>query len=119
VTATAYAYRRFDDKARVSVYLSRVGKHQFEDWLDDGWEGMFMPNDPNRDNPTKELRCFDDEQWARFDRLYKNHDFAGIQLYPKFLPDECVQQFHDRYGAPKLTTQLPRMGKVEFIPRQP
>lgn len=119
ISATAYAYRRFDQKARVSIYLSRVGKHQFENWLEDGWEGMFMPDDPARDNPTKELRCFDDEQWARFDRLYQGHDFAGLQIYPDRLPAECVEQFHARYGLPKITSKLPRVGPVEFIPRRP
>ena len=46
ITATGYAYRRFDNKARVSIYLSRVGKHQFDRGLDDGWESMFMTDDP-------------------------------------------------------------------------
>lgn len=115
--ATAYANRRFHQKATVSVYLSRVHKTQFKSWLDDGWEDMFMPDDPNREHPKRELRCFDAEQWARFDGLYRSNDFAGIQLYADLLPDECVRQFHARYGEPTATETLPRLGRVEFIPR--
>jgi hypothetical protein len=115
--ATAYANRRFHQKATVSVYLSRVHKTQFKSWLDDGWEGMFMPDDPNREHPKRELRCFSEEQWTRFDNLYRGNDFAGIQLYVDLLPEECVQRFHARYGEPKASETLPRLGRVEFIPR--
>jgi hypothetical protein len=117
--ATAYAYRRFHEKSTVSVYLSRVHKLQFKSWLDQGWEGMFMPDDPTREHPKRELRCFSDEQWARFDALYRGHDFAGIQLYTEVLPDECVARFHERYGEPLAVETLPRVGRVEFIPRRP
>ncbi len=118
-TATAYAYRRFHTKSTVSIYLSRVHKLQFKDWIDAGWEGMFMPDDPKHEHPTKELRCFDDEQWARFDDLYRKNDFAGIQVYADRLPPECVTQFHERYGAPLATETFPRLGRVEFIVRKP
>lgn len=117
--ATAYAYRRFHEKSTISIYLSRVHKLQFKSWLDQGWEGMFMPDDPTREHPKRELRCFSDEQWARFDALYRDHDFAGIQLYTEVLPDECVARFHERYGEPLAVETLPRVGRVEFIPRRP
>jgi hypothetical protein len=116
--STAYAYRRFHEKATVSIYLSRVSPQQFTDWLGDSWDTMFMPDDPKREHPKKELRCFSDEQWARFDRLYRGNDFAGIQLYVDLLPDECVKEFHVRYGEPRATEALPRVGHVEFLPRQ-
>jgi hypothetical protein len=118
-TATAYAYRRFHTKSTVSIYLSRVHPTQFKDWLDAGWKDMFMPDDPKREHPKKELRCFSDEQWARFDGLYRTSDFAGIQLYADLLPDDCVERFHERYGAPVATSRFPRFGRVEFIPRHP
>jgi hypothetical protein len=117
--STAYAYRRFHMKSTVSIYLSRAHKTQFKDWIDAGWVDMFMPDDPKREHPQKELRCFGDEQWTRFDGLYRGSDFAGIQLYTDLLPDDCVQQFHDRYGAPLATEKLPRIGRIEFIPRRP
>ena len=117
-TATAYAYRRFHGKSTVSVYLSRAHPLQFKSWMDEGWDGMFMPNDATRMHPTKELRCFDDEQWARFDRLYRGNDFAGIQLYADLLPAECVTMFHDRYGEPTAVQPFPRLGRVEFLKRQ-
>lgn len=117
--ATAYAYQRFHRKKTVSVYLSRVHKLQFKHWLDDGWEGMFMPDDPERHRSTKETRCFSEEQWARFDRLYRGHDFAGIQLYADLLPEECVRAFHARYGAPVAVESLPRLGRTELILRSP
>jgi hypothetical protein len=117
--ATAYANRRFHEKSTVGVYLSRVHETQFKGWLDDGWEGMFSPDEPNREHATRETRCFSDEQWARFDRLYRGNDFAGIQLYLDLLPDPCVQAFHARYGEPTAKETLPRFGRVEFIPRDP
>ncbi len=116
-TSTAYANRRFFEKSTVSIYLSRVHKTQFPHWIDEGWPSMFMPDDPTREHPKRELRCFDDEQWARFDRLYRGHDFAGIQLYLDVLPTECVTAFHARYGEPVASETLPRLGRVEFIPR--
>ncbi len=117
--STAYAYRRFHGKSTISVYLSRVHPTQFESWLDDGWESMFMPDDPERAHPKKELRCFSDEQWTRFDTLYRTNDFAGIQLYADLLPEACVAQFHARYGAPAAAETFPRVGRVEFLPRRP
>lgn len=115
--STAYAYRRFHQKSTVSIYLSRVHETQLKHWLDDGWRDMFMPDDPKREHPKKELRCFSDEQWAKFDALYRNNDFAGIQLYADLLPTECVTQFHERYGMPKASEIFPRVGRVEFLPR--
>lgn len=117
--ATAYAYRRFHEKSTVSIYLSRVHKTQFKSWLDEGWEDMFMPDDPKREHPRRELRCFSDEQWARFDKLYRDNDFAGIQLYTDLLPEECVRTFHERYGSPRYSETFPRLGHVEFLPRAP
>ena len=98
------------------LLLTRDGVDAYLD-IDQGWEGMFMPDDPNREHPKRELRCFDDEQWARFDRLYRESDFAGIQLYADLLPDECVRAFHERYGEPRASEPFPRLGRVEFIPR--
>lgn len=115
--STAYAYRRFHQKSTVSVYLSRVDSKQFSSWLDDGWETMFMPDDPKREHPKKELRCFSEDQWSRFDRLYRGHDFAGIQLYADLLPEDCVTEFHRRYGEPRAAATFPRAGRVEFLPR--
>jgi hypothetical protein len=117
ITSTAYANRRFHGKSTISVYLSRVHPLQFKRWIDEGWEGMFMPDDPTREHPKRELRCFDDAQWARFDVLYTQHDFAGIQLYADLLPGACVEAFHARYGAPAAEATLPRGGRVEFLPR--
>jgi hypothetical protein len=117
--ATAYANRRFHQKSTVSIYLSRVHPTQFKSWLDGGWENMFSPDDPKREHATKEVRCFSDEQWARFDGLYRGNDFAGVQLYVELLPEECVSMFHARYGQPRATETLPRLGRVEFIPRSP
>jgi len=117
--STTYANRRFHEKSTVGTYLSYVHPSQFATWLNDGWADMFMPNDPNREHPTRELRCFSDEQWQRFDALYTGYDFAGIQLYLDLLPDECVETFHRRYGPAVANTTLARGGRVEFIPRKP
>jgi hypothetical protein len=115
--STAYAYRRFHHKATVGMYLSRLHPSQVATWVDDGWIDMFSPDDPKRLHPKHELRCFSEEQWARFDRLYRGSDFAGIQLYTDVLPNECVDAFHARYGTPRAAETLPRVGRVEFIPR--
>jgi hypothetical protein len=115
--ATAYANRRFHGKSTVSVYLSRVHPTQFAKWIDDDWEHMFSPDDRKRERAKRETRCFEPEQWARFDALYRGHDFAGIQLYVDLLPEPCVNDFHARYGEPRATSTLPRYGRVEFIQR--
>jgi hypothetical protein len=117
-TSTAYAYRRFHEKSTVSIYLSRVSPKQFPWWLDNGWDKMFKPDDPERLHPKRETACFDEAEWAKFDALYKGNDFAGVQLYRDLLPDACVSEFHRRYGAPTLTTVLPRVGRTEFLPRR-
>jgi hypothetical protein len=117
--STAYAYRRFHGKSTVSIYLSRVHPLQFPEWIDEGWPSMFMPDDPKREHPKRELRCFDAEQWERFDRLYQGNDFAGIQLYTELIPPPCVDEFHTRYGAPSAREALPRVGVTEFLPRRP
>lgn len=115
--STAYANRRFHRKATVSVYLSRMHPSQVTRWTEGNWPEMFSPDDPTRLHPSRELRCFTDEQWRRFDELYRSLDFAGLQLYVDLLPEECVVQFHARYGLPSARETIPRFGRVEFIPR--
>jgi hypothetical protein len=113
--ATAYANRRFHEKATVSVYLSRIHPLQFKTWLDEGWPQMFMPDDPKREHPTRELRCFSELQWQRFDTLFRSFDFAGLQIYTSLLPAGCVQEFHHRYGEPVASETLPRVGPVQLF----
>lgn len=115
--STSYANRRFHRKATVSFYLGRMHPTQVGRWIDARWPEMFSPNDPTRLHPTRETRCFSDEQWKKFDELYRAYDFAGLQLYVDLLPESCVEAFHARYGAPRATETLPRVGRVEFIAR--
>jgi hypothetical protein len=116
VMSTAYANRRFHQKKVMSFYLSRLHPSQVAPRME--LAQLFSPDKPDPHDARRETRCFDDAKWALFDRIYREHDFSGIQLYVDRLPDECVQAFHARYGEPTARATLAGPGRVEFLPRR-
>ncbi len=117
VQSTAFTNRRFFDKKVVSFYFSRLHPSQVTPRAE--LAALFNPDDPDVHKARRETRCFDDGQWALFDRTYHQHDFGGIQLYVDRLPASCVEQFHARYGAPAASAIMPGLGRVELLRRAP
>lgn len=113
--STAYAYRRFHGKSVESMYLARLHPSQVAPRL--AWSRLLHPDDPDPHRARHETRCFDGDEWAAFDRLYRDHDFGGLELRVDLLPTACVLAFHERYGAPTAAATLPGPGLVELIPR--
>jgi len=116
VMATAYSHRRFHEKKVMSFYLSRLHPSQVAPRYE--LAKLFSPDKPDPHDARMETRCFDDERWALFDRVYREHDFGAIQLYTDRLPAECVKQFHERYGEPVASANLPGPGHVELLPKK-
>lgn len=109
-----FALRRFHEKKVMGQYFGRLHPQQLNDYIEAGWDKLFVPNNPEFPKATY-LECFRPEAWDFFTRFYEYNDFAGINLYVDLLPKQCVDQFHARFGQPAITTVIPGLGKVEFI----
>lgn len=103
--------RRFHRKKVVGHYFGRLRQTQIEPFLTAGWPELLAT--------VETSSCLTPEQWQRFSDFLDSHDFAGIQLYTDHLPGDCIQTFHERFGAPTASTRLWATGRVEFIPKPP
>ena len=117
LTSTTYAYRRFHRKDVVGLLLSRMAPEQAKPFYDLGLPSLFHPDVKEIRASRRQTQCFDDREWALFDAFYRDHDFAGISLYPDLLPPGCPEQFFARYGAPVAETRLPAEGRALFLRR--
>lgn len=74
---------------------------------------LFFP-DAKRE---KQKRCFNNHEWSFFTDFFKLNDFAGINLYIDLLPKKCLNEFYQRLGNPVMVTTIPKIVKVQFIPK--
>ncbi|MFW6224706.1 MAG: hypothetical protein ACOC4B_00390 [Bacteroidota bacterium] len=114
---SAYSLRRFHQKKVIGQHFGRLHPSQIEPYLQVGWERLLLPNSEVPLQATQQARCFDAEEWDFFEQFYKYNDFAGINLYTTLLPDDCVQQFHQRVGQPIIQTTIPSQVQIQFIPK--
>lgn len=114
--SSAFALRRFHDKKVVGQYFGRLYPSQFNAFLDAGWKQMFQPNSSNLFEATRQARCFNSEEWSFFTNFYQLNDFSGINLYPDLLPENCAEEFYQRFGKPVIETRLPtNQLRLQFI----
>jgi hypothetical protein len=110
-----YALRRFHEKKVMGHNFARLHPSQIQQYLQAGWDKLFFPNEQR----TGQKRCFRPDEWSFFTEFYKFNDFAGINLYVDLLPKECVAEFYTRFGNPTIETEIPRSGRLKFIPKSP
>lgn len=115
--SSIFALRRFHEKKVMGQYFGRLHPSQIEPYIQAGWEQLFFPDDPDIFKATRQKTCFRPEEWSFFTDFYKFNDFAGINLYVDFLPENCVKAFYDYFGSPTQETVVPGAGKVQFIPK--
>jgi hypothetical protein len=118
LTSTTYAYRRFHKKDVVGLLLSRMAPEQAKPFYDLGLPTLFHPDVKEIRTSRRQTQCFDEREWEIFDGFYREHDFAGISLYPDLLPPGCEDQFVARYGRPLAETRLPAEGRAVFFLRR-
>ena len=114
--ATAYANRRFHQKATVSIYLSRVHKTQFKSWLHDGWEDMFMPDDPSREHPS-ESSAVSPRSNGRASTTSTGRTTSRASSSTPTSSRSNALAFPRALWRSDGGETLPRLGRVEFIPR--
>lgn len=112
-----FALRRFHHKKVMGQYFGRLHPSQLKPYIEAGWDQMFVPNEQDIFKASNQKRCFNSEEWAFFTDFYKFNDFAGINLYVDFLPQDCVENFYTRFGTPTVETKVPGAGLVKFIPK--
>jgi hypothetical protein len=111
------ALRRFHNKKVMGHYFGRLHPAQIQPYIDAGWNKLFAPDNEDIFQATQQKRCFNADEWKFFTDFYKFNDFAGINLYVNFFPQQCVQDFYTRFGQPTMETQVPGAGLVKFIPK--
>lgn len=116
---SVYALQRFHHKKVIGQYLGRVHPSQTQPFADQGWPKMWDPDDPDPIEADVQLRCLNPAEWAFFTDFYERNDFAGIQLAVDRLPAGCPEQFYERFGQPMGEVEIPRAGRLSFIPRDP
>ncbi|MBD2246373.1 hypothetical protein [Nostoc sp. FACHB-888] len=109
--------RRFHKKKVMGHYFGRLHTSQIKPYLDAGWDKLFAPDIQDIFKASHQKRCFSSDEWAFFTDFYKLNDFAGINLYLDFLPQDCVNDFYTRFGKPTVETKVPGAGLVKFIPK--
>ncbi len=116
---SVYALQRFHHKKVIGQYLGRVHPTQTQPFVDQGWPRMWDPDDPDPIEADHQDRCFTEAEWTFFTEFYEKNDFAGIQLAVDRLPPGCADQFVARFGQPMGTVEIPKAGRLTFIPRDP
>ena len=114
-----YALKRFHHKKVMGQYFGRLHPSQIARHLESGWNYLFSPDTPDIFKAARQTQCFDSEQWSFFTDFYTYNDFAGINLYIDLLPDDCVQEFYQRFGDPVAQTKIPFAGRIAFIAKSP
>ncbi|MEQ9000840.1 MAG: hypothetical protein RID53_30600 [Coleofasciculus sp. B1-GNL1-01] len=115
--ASVFSLRRFHQKKVMGQYFGRLHPDQIKPYLDAGWNKLFFPDSPDIFKATRQTRCFSSNEWSFFTEFYAANDFSGINLYVDLLPENCVQDFYERFGQPIIETQIPSAGTVKFIPK--
>ncbi|MHC5730870.1 MAG: hypothetical protein ACYTXY_43560, partial [Nostoc sp.] len=107
----------FHKKKVLGHYFGRLHTSQIQPYIDAGWDKLFAPDNQDILKASHQKRCFSSEEWTFFTDFYKLNDFAGINLYLDFLPQDCVNNFYTRFGKPTVETKVPGAGLVKFIPK--
>ena len=114
-----HAMRRFHEKKVIGQNFGRLHPSQVEPYIQAGWDQLFVPDNPEPLKASRQSRCFNSQEWSFFRDFYTLNDFAGINLYVDFLPENCAQEFYTRFGNPAVETRLPSETQVKFIPKSP
>lgn len=107
--STLHTNRRFHDKKVIGKYFGRLNPSQIEPFIEAGWGGLLDASEQNQ--------CFNEQQWKFFEDFYKYNDFAGINLYVDFMPQQCLPEFYQRLGQPMIEANLPNAQQAQFIPK--
>ncbi|GAB3257860.1 hypothetical protein GCM10027347_20730 [Larkinella harenae] len=115
--ASVSTYRRYHGKKTVGHYYGgRLHSDQIKPFLIADWSRVLPGNCPS---PSETVQCAcQNVDWTYLTQLYRQHDFAGINLYPDLLDKACIQEIYLRFGQPVAETQVPVAGRVQFIPRK-
>ncbi|HEY9652144.1 MAG TPA: hypothetical protein V6C95_15875, partial [Coleofasciculaceae cyanobacterium] len=109
-----FTFSKYHGKKVVGQYYGRLHPSQIEPFIQAGWYKLFAPG--KGDSFTrKQSRCFYADEWLFFSDFYKYNDFAGINLYVDLLPESCVAKFYQHFGDPVAETEVPGVGRVQFI----
>ncbi|WP_341528682.1 hypothetical protein [Nostoc sp. UHCC 0302] len=112
-----FSLRRFHEKKVMGQYFGRLHPSQIEPYLQAGWDKLFFPDSRDIFKASRQTRCFKTEEWSFLTDFYKFNDFAGINLYVNFLPEDCIAKFYKSFGTPVIETVVPSAGRVQFIPK--
>ncbi|MGV3560193.1 hypothetical protein [Larkinella arboricola] len=116
-TASISTYRRYHGKKTVGHYYGgRLHTDQIQSFVAADWSRV-LPGSCENPSGTGLCNC-QSVDWSYLAQLYHRHDFAGINLYPDVLDPACVQEIYKRFGRPIAETQVPKAGRVQFIPRK-
>ncbi|MCX6102051.1 MAG: hypothetical protein NT000_02150 [Proteobacteria bacterium] len=114
-------FSHFHQKKITSFYLGRLLEAQIAPFFLQGWQHLHAVNRtaPNGDifikKQAKFSRCFNKNEWAFFLDVFQTGPFSGVQLYTKYLPLECIEEFQRKMGPIEARTSLPGVGEVVFI----
>jgi hypothetical protein len=112
-----YGLRRFHHKKVMGQAFARLHPFQIQPYLQAGWHKLFFPDNTNFPYAVMQTRCFKPDEWSFITDFYKLNDFAGINLYVDLFPEQCVNEFYERFGNPAIETVVPGAGRVKFLPK--
>lgn len=114
-----HTFQRFHHKKVVGYTYGRLHPLQIEPYVQAGWDSLFFPDTNDFSEAKQQQRCFSSSEWNFFTDFYKFNDFAGINLYTDLLPENCLNEFYQRFGTPSIETKVVDTGRVQFIAKSP
>ena len=114
-------FSHFHHKKIISFLLGRLLQSQIAPFLLEGWQHLHIENkrasngDISIEKQPKFSRCFNKKEWDFFLDFFQAGPFSGVQLYTKYLPLECIEEFKKKMGPIEASTSLPGVDGVVFI----
>lgn len=102
-----FALTRLHHKKVIGLSSGRLTKEMLPSLYADEWDALMAVRD----------RCFNEKEWAKFEKFFERYDFAGLHLHVRFVPPKCLDEYTKRFGQPISRADLPGSGETWFIPK--
>ncbi|MBE7411620.1 MAG: hypothetical protein L6Q54_03445 [Leptospiraceae bacterium] len=117
-TIGSYSFTKFHEKKVIGQYYGRVHPSQVAPFNKLGLKELFLYDKNSNPLFPSQSRCFNENEWKKFEEFYYKYDFSGINLYTDTIGEKCKLEFYKKFGNPIARVKIPYSGNLEFIPKK-